>query len=102
MGLPTFQSVITSAPKRYCFMISGVVNAAHTLDAGALILAVALAMNLLFISNPFFRLDSALSAGHDPRLEQTSAGISLRWSLLKSHPAEHEAWSCHSLQKAHK
>src|SRR5574341_512977 len=49
MGLPTFQSVVTCAPNRYCLMSSGLVSASHTLDTGELRLVVALAMNPLFV-----------------------------------------------------
>src|SRR5574341_931276 len=49
MGLPTFQSVVTCVPNRYCLMSSGFVSASHTLDAGELIVIAALAMNPLFV-----------------------------------------------------
>src|SRR5829696_9371989 len=49
MGLPTFQSLITSVLNRYCLMISGLTNACHTFDGGALIVLVAFAVNFLFM-----------------------------------------------------
>src|SRR5687767_8648332 len=51
MGLPTFQSLVTSVPNKYCLIRLGSVRAVHTFDAGAFITVVASAGNLLFISS---------------------------------------------------
>jgi hypothetical protein len=40
IGLPSFQSVIVSVPKKYCFIMSGFVKACHTREAEACMLVL--------------------------------------------------------------
>src|SRR5574337_912918 len=93
MGLPTFQSVVTCVPNRYCLMSSGLISASHTLDTGELRKIVALAMKPLFvIASGLQRVQDRTQRRRTLDLElDLSADARQRPQMMREHDTDHSS-----------